>query len=127
MQPSLKHIIGISKMVAKVTTKYEADSGQVHGLIMEPTRLAVAGTVPTGAVSSPIKAQISKSNREFGLRPRGVRLAKIIGTAPDTFRKYSFLPVLLATEFNTAPFAIGATITIAGTDWTVVAKVPEDY
>lgn len=114
-------------MAAKSITKYESENGTIHGLTLGSERLAAAGTVPTGTVSSPIKAQISKSNREYGLRPRGVRLARTVGTAPDTFKKYTFLPILLATEFSSATFAIGATVTIDGTDWTVVAKVPEDY
>lgn len=114
-------------MPAKVTTKYEADNGDIHGIILSPDFSAQAGTPPTGDVSSPIKAKVSKSNREFGIRPRGCRLSRIIGTAPDTFKKYAFLPVLTPAAFATAAFAIGATITIDGTDWTIAAKVGEDY
>lgn len=114
-------------MPAKTTTKYEANDGSIHALLLDPDRFAVAGTPPTGAIDSNIKAKISKGNREFGLRPRGVQLARVVGTAPDTFRKYAFLPVLTLTAFASATFAIGATITIDGTNWEVVAQVPEDY
>ena len=114
-------------MVAKTTLKYQADSSEIHGLILDPNRAAQAGTEPTGDVSSNIKVKVSKGNKEYGIRPRGVRLARIVGTAPDTFRKYSFLPVLTATAFASATYAVGATITIDGVEWEVAAKVPEDY
>lgn len=114
-------------MAAKTTTKYEANDGSIHQLLLEPTRFAQAGTPPTGEIDSNIKAKVSKGDREFGLRPRGVRLARVVGTAPDTFRKYTFLPVLTLTAFASAAFNIGATITIDGTAWEVVGKVPEDY
>lgn len=114
-------------MVAKVTSKYEADGGAIHGIILEPDRLAAAGAPPTGGVTSNIKVKISKGNKEFGIRPRGVRLARLVGTAPDTFRKYSFLPVLTATAFNGTGFALGSTVTISTVDWEVVAKISEDY
>lgn len=114
-------------MPAKTTASYQSDSGDIHAMLMEPDRFAVAGTPPTGAVNSFIKAKISKTNREYGIRPRGVRLARIIGAGDDTFRKYSFLPVLTPAAYNGEGFAIGATITIDGTAWEIVAKVGEDY
>lgn len=114
-------------MVAKTVTKYEADSGDIHGILLHPDKAAVAGSPPTGDVSSPIKAKISKTNKEYGIRPRGVRLARIIGTAPDTFKKYAFLPVLTSAAMGTPAFAIGATITIGGVAWIVVSHEGEDY
>ena len=114
-------------MVAFVQTKYEADSGDIHGIRLTPDYSAAAGTAPTGDVNNSIKVKVSKTNREFGIRPRGVRLSRTVGTAPDTFKKYAFLPVLGAVEFAGAGFAIGTTITIGGIDYTVIAKVPEDF
>lgn len=114
-------------MPAKTTLKYEADGGSIHGLLLDPTRAAVAGAEPSGAVSSNIKAKVSKGNKEYGIRPRGVRLTRVVGTEPDTFRKYSFLPVLSLTAFASATFAVGAEIVIDGVTWEVAAKVPEDY
>lgn len=114
-------------MPVKSTVKYEANDGSIHSLLLDTTRAAVAGTEPAGAVDSKIKAQISKTNKEFGLRPRGVRLARVIGTDPDTFKKYTFLPVLTPTAWSSAPFQNGATIAIDSVDWEVVAAVAEDY
>lgn len=107
--------------------KYESDSGDIHPIRLDPLRYAQAGTEPTGNINNDIKVKVSKTDREFGIRPRGVTLAREIGTAPDTFKKYSFLPILLASEFGNTSFAIGATITIDGVAWEVIAKKAEDY
>jgi len=114
-------------MAVKSVVKYEANSGSIHSLLLSADRASEAGTEPSGNVNSKIKAQMSKTNKEFGLRPRGVRLARVIGTEPDTFKKYTFLPVLTPTEWNSATFQNGATITIGSTNWEVVAAVAEDY
>lgn len=107
--------------------KYEADSGLIHPIRMDSLRYAAAGTPPNGESSSSIKAEIGKSNREFGLRPRGVTLGRTLGTAPDTFVRYSFLPVLRAADFVDATFAAGATITIDSVVWTIISKQNEDF
>lgn len=114
-------------MPAKVRKKYEADDATVHQILLTPDYAAVAGTEPAGAITSPIKAKVTKSNREFGLRPRGVGLVRTVGTAPDTFVKRAFLPVLTATGFVAPAFAIGATITIGTVNWTIASKHNEDY
>lgn len=114
-------------MTARTVTKYEADLGSIHSISLTPDYAAAAGTPPTGDVNNDIKPKVSKTNREFGLRPRGVSLSRTLGTAPDTFKKYAFLPVLTSTDFNGTSYAPGATVTIGGTAWTVVTRVPEDY
>lgn len=93
---------------------------------MDTLRYAAAGTEPTGAVNAKGSAIVSKTKREFGLRPRGVVLSRLVGTAPDQFKKYSFLPVLLASEFGTGNFTEGSTITIDSVAWTVTSLVEED-
>lgn len=114
-------------MVARTQTKYESDSGDIHFIALSPDFATAAGTPPTGAINNDIKAKVSKSNREYGIRPRGVRLSRTIGTAPDTFKKYTFLPVLTPTAFGGAGFQLGATVTIGTTDYVVVSRNPEDY
>lgn len=114
-------------MAVKTTVKYESADGTIHSLLLDPLRAAQAGAEPVGGTVSKVKAQISKTNKEFGIRPRGVRLSRVIGTAPNTFKKYTFLPVLTETAWNSATYALGATITIDSVDWTVVSSVSEDY
>jgi hypothetical protein len=114
-------------MPANTRTKYESDDAAIYALTLTPDYAAKAGTPPTGAVTSPIKAKVSKSTRAFGIKPRGVTLSRTLGTAPDTFTKTAFLPVLTPAAFGSAGFALGATITIGSTAWTVVGKRSEDY
>jgi hypothetical protein len=110
----------------KVTTKYEDEDGNIHPIRLNSTHSAVAGTPPSGAVDSDISAKVSKSSRAYGLRPRGVRLSRIVGTSPDQFKRYSFLPVLTPTALAGSGFNIGSTITIDSVAWTVAKRVAED-
>lgn len=114
-------------MPALTRTKYEADDGTIHPIRFTADFAAKAGTPPTGAVNSDIKAKITKSNREYGLRPRRVGLARTVGTAPDTFSKTTFLPVLTPTAYASSAFAIDAKITIGTVEWTVISRQGEDY
>lgn len=114
-------------MAARTRTKYEADDGTIHPITMTPDFAAAAGTSPAGAVNSDIKVKISKGNQEYGIRPRGVTLSRVAGTAPDTFTKTTFLPVLTPTAYDSAAFATNASVTVGGVAWTVVSKRPEDY
>lgn len=114
-------------MPAQVTKTYQSNAGTNHLLSLTPDYAAAVGSDPTGGTPSKIKAKITKGNREFGIRPRGVRLSRTIGTAPDTFKKYAFLPVLTEADWNSATFADGATITVGAIDYVIVASIPEDY
>lgn len=114
-------------MPAKVKTKYEANNGDVHQIVLTPEYAAVAGTAPAGDVTNDIKVKVSKTTREYGLKPRRVTLARTIGSDPDTFVKYSLLPVLTQTAFQSGTFALGATVTIDEVAWEIVAKIPEKY
>lgn len=106
--------------------KYEANNGDIYTIRVEETRYAAAGAAPAGNADQAESVIVGKSNNSFGLRPRGVRLVRTVGTAPNTFKKYGFLPVLLASEWGTGNFVRGGTITIAGTIWTVNSLIPEN-
>lgn len=108
-------------------TKYQDDDGNIHVIRLSAKVLAAAGTQPTGAVDSPIPAKVSKGNREFGLRPRGVRVSRLVGTDPNQFSKYAFIPVLTSAAFGAGSFVPGGTVTYDGNDWTVSSLVQEDY
>lgn len=114
-------------MPARTRTKYESDDAEVYAISLSPDFAAKAGAAPSGGVTSPIKVKVSKGNREYGLRPRGVTLSRTLGVAPDTFTKTTFLPVLTQAAFASAAFALDAKITIGTTEWTVVSKRGEDY
>lgn len=111
-------------MVAKTRTKYLSDEDTIHAITMATANLAAAGAPPGGGVSSGIKAKISKGKREYGLAPRGLRLARTIGTAPDTFVRYAFLPILTPGVY--APILLHSTVTYSGQSWEVIKKIPEN-
>lgn len=108
-------------------SRYEADNGDIHPIIMSAARLAVAGTPPAGAVSNDIQVKISKGDREAGIRPRRVVLTRTIGTAPNQFTRRTTLPVLTPAAFNSAAFAPAAEITYGGVAWTVLRREGEDF
>jgi len=114
-------------MANRTKTKYEANSGSIHPISLTTDYAAQAGTPPGGAIDSDIKVKVSKTNREHGIRPRGVRLYRQIGTPPNAFIRYGFLPVLTETAWNGAGFAPEADITIGSVDWKVLSRQAEDY
>lgn len=114
-------------MAFVVGAKYEDDAGEVHPLRISEAFYTAAGSPPGGDITSNIKAKISKSDREFGLGCRGARLGRVVGTAPESFIKYSFIPILTAAQYNTGDFVVGGTVAIDGVTWTIVSLKPEDY
>lgn len=106
--------------------KYEADDGDIKPIRLSSETIAAAGAQPAGATTDPDYVKVSKGNREFGMRPRGVRLSRNIGTDEIPNMRYKFLPILTPAAFDTAAFAVGAEIAIGGNTWEVVAKVAED-
>lgn len=112
--------------------KYESDSGSIHKLRMSTAKAAVANnTEPSGSIDSSIRVKVSKSNREYGIRPRGARLYRTVtgGTGDDAVTKtlYAFLPILTAAVYDGNSFAEEATVTYNGSTWKVLSKVAEDY
>lgn len=113
--------------MAFTNTRYEADSGDIHPIRLNSTRVTAAGTAPTGAITSSVKVKISKSSREYGIRPRGLRLTRTIGTAPNTFKRYTFLPILSEAVFDAQAIGEDQTKEIDGVTWIVAGKIPEDF
>jgi len=112
--------------------KYQSDIGTIHRIRLGKDNAAVASnTEPAEAVDSNIRVKISKSNREFGLRPRSVSLT-LVQTAKEgevelTVTKRARLPILTQEVYDGEVFAIGATVTIGENVWTISNKNPEDF
>lgn len=105
-------------------SKYQADSGDIFKIRLDDDTLAVAGTPPTGAETTPLYVKVSKTNREFGLRPRlGVYV--FVETAPSgrELKVYKRVPFLTPAAFAAAPNLI----TIGTEDYVLVSKQNEDY
>jgi len=118
--------------MAFTTRKYETDEGAIINLRMSEEYAAVAAnTEPAGAVTLSIYAKKSKTNREFGLRPRGVRIAVTgevtVGDSTRNVKVFAFLPILTPTVFDSNAFDPGQTVAIDGVTWTVQSRVQEDF
>lgn len=100
---------------------YSRDDGEIQRIRLQP-ETAAAGDF-TSAVGFTLGGfvKVSKTNREFGIRPRGVRLSRVDGNAT----RYRFLPVATASA-QTALLDAG-TVTIGSTSWTVTSTVGEDF
>lgn len=114
-------------MATKTRSRYQSDSGTIHAILLTAPVAAVAGTAPSGAVDSDIKAKVSKTNREYGIRPRLVVLAQTVGTGANSFTKYARIPVLTPTDFASGTFQLGASVAYNGGSWTVASRLGEDY
>lgn len=109
-------------------SKYKSDSGRIHPIrIRQATYTAVQGTEPTGDINDEIPAKISRSKRAFGLRPRGVVIARTRGAGDDTFTEYARLPVLDPEDFNSATggWVTESKISYKGATWEIVARFGE--
>ncbi|MDX1371261.1 MAG: hypothetical protein R3321_02260, partial [Nitrososphaeraceae archaeon] len=93
---------------------------------LTPAVVAAIGAPPTAAVNRTITAKVSRSVREYGLRPRTIVLARVIGSGDDTFKKYAYLPILTPTSFVAAAYAVNASLEYDGLTWTIVGKQGED-
>jgi len=114
-------------MAAKILKKYESDAGSIHPIRLGTDEATAAGAEPSGDIDSRIKVKVSKGNREYGIRPRGLRLARVKGTAPDTFVVYKFLPILTEAGLELAANAVGKDKTVGAIAWKVVDHRPEDF
>lgn len=112
-------------MAIRVKTKYQANNGYIHPISLKQETLLSAAIIPDGEVTNAISAKVSKGNRQYGLRPRGVVISRTFGIEPDTFKRYAFIPVLTLSAFNKAPFLVGYTIIYKEEVWTVESLVSE--
>lgn len=112
-------------MALFTTVLYQSNSGQQYKLRLQTARAAEAGTPPAPGVAGRGSVRVGKSNREFGIRPRGVLMSRTIGTGNDASKKYSFLPVLTQSEWEDTDFATGVTKTINSVVWTIVKSIEE--
>lgn len=102
------------------TYRYTSDDGDQKPIRLE-AETADAGSFPAGTgLDDRDFVKVSKGNREFGMRPRGVRLRR---RASDGIR-YKFLPIATTAAFDAILSA--GTVTIGGTAWNVTSPVPED-
>lgn len=105
------------------TLKYEANSGDIHPIRVNSAYVTAIGAEPAGAISNDLNARTRKGSREFGLRARGHRFYRVVGTGQDTFRRYAFVPKLTEATWSATP---SSSVTFAGHSWTFLGRVEED-
>jgi len=113
-------------MALYTTTLYESNGGLQYSIRLLAARAAEAGTPPAAGVRARGSVRVGKTNREFGIRPRGVLMSRIVGTGNDASKKYSFLPVLTQADWEDADFQPGIDKTIGAVTWTIVKSLEED-
>lgn len=113
--------------MAKTTvTTYAADDGTVYPIRIGSDVYEALTASTGGPATSKMFVQNRKTNREYGLRPRQAVLYRIVGAAPNDFKRYKRIPALTAASFN-SQLTIGATIEIGANTWTVLRQEDEDY
>ena len=102
------------------TYAYTREDAEIQRIRLESSTAAAGGfTAQTGYTIDGF-VKVSKSNREFGLRPRGLRLSREDGNA----KRYRFLPCATNTQQDSIKTA--GTVTIGSVTWTVISPVGED-
>lgn len=112
--------------------KYQSDLLTVHPIRLGRYNAAVAAnTEPEGEIDSVVRVKVSKSNREFGIRPRSVGLTRTIeaedGEETRIVTLRSKLPILTKDVFDGETMSIGTEVTVNEVVWTIASKNAEDY
>lgn len=103
---------------------YESDAGVSFQIRLDSDQAAEAGGV-AGVSDVPAHVRVSTSRREYGVQPRHIVAARLVGAAPNQFTKSTRLPICTPTAF--AAIAVGSAIEINGISYTVRTKVAEGY
>lgn len=108
-------------MPSTVETKYQTDKGTIARIRIGTSASTQAkNTAPAGAVTDKAIFAFARnpgSRRKKELNARGLILGRTVGTAPDTFVRRTFMPVL--TPAALAAYTIGETVTINTVAYTV--------
>lgn len=102
---------------------YDTDLG-FTAIIRQSTEEVAASGAAGGAIDAAFHVYGSGSRRRFGVHARGVRLSRLVGTAPDQFTKSSFLAYPTVAAYDAV--VVGSTITVGGVSWIVGSKQPEE-
>lgn len=110
---------------------YEADSGEFHYIKQQPETatldiaLGNQNTVLSDSATSVFWAKESRGAREYGLRPRKLRMQWLPAQAPEGYKEEENFTVTIysASTYNTAELRQSATY-LGGT-CKVVGKIPE--
>ena len=116
-------------------TRYEASyaTGQIHPIRVQPETVALALTsdstttnaAPSGSVTNPISALVSRGARQRGLKPRKVTI-RVTGTPPTGYESGSTVTLPILNEDLFAELNAGVSVNYLGTTWEVLGRTPEE-
>lgn len=118
-----------------LNSRYEASyaTGQIHPIRIQPETAALALTAdtsetnapPTGAVTNPISALVSRGARQKGLKPRKVTI-RVTGTPPTGYEVGSTVTLPILNEVLFGDLNQGVSVNYLGTTWEVLGRSPEE-
>lgn len=109
-------------MATRQDYNYQTDVGSVGSISLSTTKGALAGTPPVGPPNPDIRVYEKKNNKKYGVRARYALYYRLIGTDPDTVKKYIQFAHLTTTSLQSAP----STVDYKSFTWTLARRVPED-
>jgi len=114
---------------AFVSSKYESDAGDIFRCRVQPETLAAniggVNAAPAGDVDQPVSAKVSGSNREIGMKCRGVyiRWTSTVPAGYDDEKATLFIPIMTPAIYN--GINPGTTGTYLTNPVEVIGKKPE--
>lgn len=110
---------------------YEADSGEIHALTQQPesATLSIGGNpnnVIAGPATSPFFAKASRGAKEYGLRPRKIRIRFQAGEEPAGYANCGVLEVVVYEKSQYDSMIIGGTGVYLGQACTMVGRKAEN-
>lgn len=113
---------------------YESNRGTFHAIRVQPeTELLTDGTVvndsAAGPIDSALRAKVSRTSREYGLRPRTITFRFDPGQEPEDHAEGSTvrLPILTPEAFDTYTATPQYPLTYKGGTGVVVGNSGEDF
>lgn len=108
-------------------SKYLDDNGDIHPIRLSVSNRNLVGPAPTGEITSPVRAEVKKTKRKFGLKPRGVMIEQRIPQGGSVRVNRAFVPLLTREWFDADWLVIGKVWGVADPPWLVTSKKEESY
>lgn len=112
--------------------KYQTDAGSIFNVILDDASGVdtFIGTIPSGAYTENMTVRVSKNNKEVGIQPRMILLARTVGTENSTTNclvdyatRYKRIPIPTKTRWDA--ITDNSTHTLGGVQYKVKKKLAE--
>lgn len=113
--------------MARVTTKYQSNSGGIYRIRLDSAKVGVTGnSAPAGAITDPkVEVEVSEygNRRKGGIHPRGV-IGSRAGSGVDVNKTFRvFIPCL--TPDSLTAVLVGDTFSYKGNTYTNLVEIGE--